>query len=148
MKLGITFGAWDLLHAGHAHFLRECAEQCDALIVGLHTNPAVERLTKHPPVQTVFERYEQLNAIAGVDKIIPYDTEHDLISIIMMYHPAIRFLGDDYREDDNFTGKQLCERIGTKLVYLPRMHDYSSAELRNRVYNDVKRKTITSTTSN
>ncbi len=34
MKIGIVFGTFDLLHAGHVHLLKECKKRCDKLIVG------------------------------------------------------------------------------------------------------------------
>lgn len=40
MTTGITFGIFDLLHAGHVMMLEEAKRQCDYLIVGLNTDPA------------------------------------------------------------------------------------------------------------
>ena len=60
MKIGITFSAFDLLHAGHIKMLEEAKRQCDYLIVGLQTDPTLDRPEKNRPVQTVVERYIQL----------------------------------------------------------------------------------------
>ena len=35
MKVGLTHGVFDLLHAGHMEHLRQCALMCDRLIVSL-----------------------------------------------------------------------------------------------------------------
>jgi len=56
MIRGFTCGAMDLLHAGHILMLKECKEQCDYLIVGLQTDPTLDRPEKHKPNQTAKER--------------------------------------------------------------------------------------------
>ena len=79
MKVGITFSTFDLLHAGHIAMLREAKNQCDYLIVGLQSDPTIDRPdSKNSPIQTMFERYLQLKAVEYVDEIIPYQTERDL----------------------------------------------------------------------
>ena len=60
MKIGIVFSAFDLLHARHIKMLEEAKRQCDYLIVGLQTDPTLDRPEKNRPVQTVVERYIQL----------------------------------------------------------------------------------------
>ena len=74
MKIGITFSAFDLLHAGHIKMLEEAKSQCDYLICGLQTDPTINRPEKNQPVQTVVERYIQLKGCRFVDEIVPYTT--------------------------------------------------------------------------
>ena len=106
-KIGITFSTFDMLHAGHVAMLREAKEHCDYLICGLQTDPTIDRPdTKNAPVQTLVERYTQLNAVEYVDEIIPYQTEQDLVDIFSMYHITVRVLGEEYREKD-FTGNPI-----------------------------------------
>jgi glycerol-3-phosphate cytidylyltransferase len=136
MRKGITFGTFDLLHAGHVDFLESCKMECDLLIVGLHVDPSVERPEKNKPIQSVFERYIQLNAVKWVDEIIPYETEKDLLNILALRDVSVRFLGSEYHEEPAFsaiTGKDLCEKLEIELMFVDRSHSYSSTELRNRV---------------
>ena len=93
MKVGFTCSSFDLLHAGHTLMLEEAKSQCDYLIVGLQTDPTIDRPTKNKPVQTVVERYLQLRACKYVDEIIPYATEQDLEDILSGMHIDIRILG-------------------------------------------------------
>lgn len=133
MKIGITFSTFDLLHAGHVAMLREAKEQCDKLIVGLQSDPSIDRPgKKNPPVQSMFERYLQLQAIRYVDEIIPYQTEKDLIDILSTIKPDIRIIGDEYK-DVSFTGKSECEKLGIKLYFNSRAHRFSTTNLRKRV---------------
>ena len=132
MRVGFTCSAWDLLHAGHVQMLREAKEQCDYLLVGLQTDPSIDRPTKNSPVQTIVERYTQLKAVSYVDEIIPYATEKDLEDILTMYHINVRILGEEYREQD-FTGKDICRKRGIELYFNFRDHRFSSSDLRRRV---------------
>ena len=126
--IGFTCGTFDLLHAGHVMMLEEVKRQCDYLIVGLQTDPSI-REGKSKPIQSVEERYIQLDAIRYVDKVIQYDTEDDLVELLKTIEPDIRFVGMDWKDNPNLTGGDLPIEIR----YNSRDHGYSSTELKNRV---------------
>lgn len=130
---GITFSAFDLLHAGHIRMLEEAKSACDYLIVGLQTDPTLDRPEKNKPAQTVVERYIQLKGCKFVDEIIPYTTEQDLDDILRAYPVDVRILGEEYK-DKNFTGREYCEKAGIKLLFNKRNHRFSSSGLRKEVY--------------
>lgn len=132
--IGFVCGAFDLFHAGHNILLRDCKSHCDKLIVGLHTDPTIDRKEKNKPIQSTFERWTQLINCKWVDEIIPYDTEQDLVNLIATTPLNIRFLGEDYL-GKNATAKDLCEQLNIKIIYLKRRHTFSSSELRNRIAN-------------
>ena len=133
--VGITFSAFDLLHAGHIVMLREAKNHCDYLIAGIQTDPTIDRPdSKNKPVQSLVERYAQLSAVKYVDEIIPYQTEQDLIDILSMYEIDVRILGDEYKEKD-FTGKDVCNKRGIDLYFNKRDHRFSTSDLRERVEN-------------
>ena len=115
-KIGITFSAFDLLHAGHIKMLEEAKTICDYLIVGLQIDPSLDRPQKNKPTQSVVERYIQLKACRSVDEIIPYNTEED------------------------FTGKQYCEDKGIQIYYNKRDHRFSSSALKKAVYEQERDK--------
>jgi glycerol-3-phosphate cytidylyltransferase len=132
VKVGIVFSTFDLLHAGHIGMLREAKDNCDYLICGLQTNPQIDRVEKNAPVQTLVERYAQLNAVKFVDEIVPYETESDVKDILELFDLDIRFLGEEYREKE-FTGKDICRKRGVQLYFNKRDHRFSSSGLRKRV---------------
>jgi len=132
MRIGFTASTFDLLHAGHVTMLREAKEQCDYLIVGLQTDPSIDRPEKNAPVQTVVERYTQLNGIKYVDEIIPYNSEKDLEDILTMYTIHVRILGEEYK-NKTFTGRSTCAKRGIELYFNKRDHRFSSSDLRERV---------------
>ena len=132
MKIGFTCSTFDLLHAGHIQMLRDAREQCDYLICGLQVDPSLDRKDKNSPVQTIVERYTQLNAVRYVDEIIPYQTEKDLEDILNMLHIDVRILGEEYK-NKTFTGRAICAKRGIELFFNKREHRFSSSDLRNRV---------------
>jgi glycerol-3-phosphate cytidylyltransferase len=132
MKTGITFSAFDLLHAGHVKMLEEAKLRCDYLIVGLQTDPTLDRPEKNKPTQSVVERYIQLKACKFVDEIVPYATEQDLEDILQAFDINMRIVGDEYMEKD-FTGRSYCEEKGIELYFNSRDHRFSSSSLRKVV---------------
>ena len=116
--------------------LREARANCDYLIVGLQSDPTIDRAdTKNKPIQTMVERYAQLNALHLVDEIVPYQTEEDLIDILELFAIDVRFLGEEYREKE-FTGKDVCRKRGIDLHFNKRDHRFSTSDLRKRVCKD------------
>lgn len=132
MIVGFTCGAFDLLHAGHIVMLKECKDQCDKLVVGLHTDPSIDRAEKNKPIQTTYERFIQLKGCRYVDEVIPYDTEIDLINILSIENINVRFLGIEYK-GTRITGERICINRNINLIYTTRYHNYSSTELRSRM---------------
>jgi glycerol-3-phosphate cytidylyltransferase len=132
IRVGITFSAFDLLHAGHIKMLEEAKSQCDYLIVGLQTDPTLDRPEKNRPIQTVVERYIQLKACKPVNEIVPYATEQDLEDILRAFKIDVRIVGDEYK-DKNFTGRPYCEEKGIELYFNTRDHRFSSSNLRKIV---------------
>jgi glycerol-3-phosphate cytidylyltransferase len=132
MKTGITFSAFDLFHAGHVKMLEEAKRHCDYLIVGLQTDPTIDRPEKNKPTQSVVERYIQLKGCKFVDEIVPYATEQDLEDILRAFHVDMRIVGDEYK-DKNFTGRAYCEEKGIELYFNTRDHRFSSSSLRKEV---------------
>lgn len=132
MKTGFTCSTFDLFHAGHIIMLKEAKAQCDYLIAGLQVDPTIDRPHKNKPVQSVFERFVQLQACKYVDEIVVYSTEKDLVDILLSYPINIRILGDEYEYRD-FTGRQECITRGIKFYFNKREHSFSTTELRQRV---------------
>ena len=133
MKIGITCSTFDLLHTGHILMLKEAKQHCNYLICALQVDPTIDRPTKNKPTQSVVERYTQLKAVKYVDEIIPYVTELELEEIFLSYQIDVRIIGSDYI-GKQFTAKEICRERGIDIIYNKRDHDYSTTELRNRIW--------------
>ena len=130
--IGITCSSFDLLHAGHIKMLEEAKQHCDFLICALQTDPTIDRPEKNKPVQSIVERWIQLDAVKYVDQIVPYTTEEDLETIFKSFKLDVRIIGEEYRDQD-FTARDICEKQNIKVIYNSRGHDWSSSGLRNRI---------------
>lgn len=135
LKIGFTSSAFDLLTPGHVYMLEIAKSKCDYLVVGLLSYPTIDRPdTKNKPIQTLLERFIQLQAIKGIDLIVPFDTEKDLETIIKMIEPDIRIVGKEY-EGTEHTGWNLCP-----IYYNKRNNHFSSTEIRNRIAKLIEKK--------
>ena len=133
-KIGFTCSCFDLFHAGHIMMLKESKSIFDHLIFGLQTDPTIDRPEKNKPIQSIFERYVQLEACKYVDEIVVYATEKELLDILHSYPINIRIVGDEYK-DKEFTGKELSH---IEMYYNSRNHSFSTTELRMRVIEKYK----------
>lgn len=132
-KIGITFSTFDMLHAGHIAMLSEARNHCDYLICGLQTDPTIDRPdTKNRPVQSIVERQIQLAACRYVDEVVVYQTEQDLVDLLLILPLDVRILGVEYADKD-FTGRDECYDRGIEIVFNDRDHSFSSSSLRRRV---------------
>ena len=132
MKKGITFGAFDLFHAGHILMLEEAKTVCDYLIVAIQSDPSLDREAKNSPVQSVEEREIQVSACRYVDEVIIYDREADLLEILDTFSWDVRILGDEYQDKD-FTGR---EKYLDRCYFNKRPHNFSTSELRKRITSE------------
>jgi glycerol-3-phosphate cytidylyltransferase len=135
--IGFTCGAFDLTHAGHYLMFEEVRKKCDYLIVGLQTDPSIDRKNKNKPVQSLKERLIQLKACKYIDKIIIYKNEIDLYKLLKKLRPNIRFMGTDWKNKPNYSRDKLP---GMKVIYNSRNHNYSSTNLRKRILKKIKNK--------
>ena len=138
-KTGFVASSFDIYHPGYAMMLKECRENCDYLVVGLHENPTWEREDKNTPILSLHERFLILKSIRYIDEIAPYRHEGELLNLLQFYKPDIRFLGSDYDNSEmknKITGRLLCKNIH----YISRLHEYSSSRIRKKIYEEEKYK--------
>lgn len=105
-RIGITFCTFDTYQAKWMRTFKEAKKVCDYLIVCLHVDPSIEKPTKRKPIQSVQERYLLLRDISHIDKIIPYETEADIIEILKIMRPDVRIIGAKWK-GRKYTGYEL-----------------------------------------
>lgn len=128
MKVGLFPMVADVLHSGHVLAIEEAKKHCDYLIVALHCNPIYKN-----PIQSIYERYIQLRAIKWVDEVIPYQNIDDARRMLSSLQYDIYFLGSDYVGKE-FEGIEVLESLNKEIYYLPRNHEFSSTNLKDRIY--------------
>jgi glycerol-3-phosphate cytidylyltransferase len=127
-KVGVIAGNFDVIHPGYIKMFKECKENCDEFIILLHTDPTIERPEKIKPILSVEERDEMLMSIKYIDNVFTYTTEKELIELISLLNPSVRFLGDDYK-GNNFTGSHL----NIPIHYLDRSHGWSTTKFKTLI---------------
>ena len=143
-KTGFIASTFDIMHPGYVLMLKECKDNCNYLVVGLHENPVWERQEKNSPIMSLNERFLVLKSIRYIDEIAPYSNESELTNLLNFYNPDIRFLGSDYNTPEmkkKITGRFLCKEF----YYINRFHDYSSSGIRTKIYEAEKYKVDTET---
>ena len=133
MKIGVTAGNFDVIHPGYIKMFNECMENCDYLVVLLHTDPSIERPEKMKPILSVAERREILYAL-DIHGVITYDTEKELYYMLKDGNYNVRFLGDDYI-DKSFTGDDL----EIPIHYITRDHGWSTTKFKKLIADEVQR---------
>ena len=136
-KLGFTCSCFDILHCGHAIMLEDASKNCDVLVIGLQTDPTLDRAEKNKPVQSYDERKIMINAIKYVDEVIEYATESDLLNILVYLNPDVRVLGTDWNGKE-YTGHHL----EIPIHWHRRDHNWSTSYLRKRVAYAEERKRL------
>lgn len=132
MKIGLFPICGDILHAGHLMALEEAKDNCDYLIVALNTHPDGKK-----PIQSVFERFTQLDAVKFIDKIIPYQGKADLELLASCLNYQVRFIGDDYMNKP-WDGQLQEAKRGIQPYYIKRsQHFLSSTNIKNRIADNV-----------
>ena len=101
------------------------------------TDPTISRPdSKNKPIQSILERWFELQAIDGVDEVIPFDTEEDLADMIKILGPDLRFVGEEYKGKPH-TGHDI---EGTTIIYNKRRHNYGSTQLREKIQESNNKK--------
>ena len=132
MIKGVIAGNFDVMHPGYIKMFKECAENCDCLVVYLHSDPSIERPHKLKPILSVKERTEMLLELKSVCEVIDYTYEAQLYELLKVGEFDIRFLGSDYI-NESFTGDDLKIPIH----YLDRSHGWSTTKFKNLIASSI-----------
>tara|TARA_B100001093_G_C26680447_1_gene950177 strand:- start:396 stop:809 length:414 start_codon:yes stop_codon:yes gene_type:complete len=131
MVKGAIAGNFDVMHPGYIKMFKECAENCDCLIVLLHSDPSIERPHKLKPILSTKERREMLSELKSVCDVFEYNYEAQLYDLLKMGEFDIRFLGDDY-VNKPFTGDDLKIPIH----YINRDHGWSTTRYKQMLIDN------------
>ena len=124
-NIGFMCGTFDLLHAGHIMAFIEAKKYCKILVVGINVGENIDSIInpkKSKPIFDINDRKLILENIKLIDKVYVYKNEEELISLMKLIKPDVRFLGDDYK-NSKITGRDLCSNIH----YIDRSHGKSSS---------------------
>ena len=132
-KVVFTNGCFDILHAGHVHYLEEARCLGNKLVIGLNTDQSIQRLDKSParPIQSQDSRAMVLAALDSVSLVVLFDedTPKELIETL---NPNILVKGADYQIDQIVGGSHVIANGGEvkTLEFLP---DYSTSKIEQKI---------------
>ena len=124
MKKVITYGTFDLLHAGHINLLRRAKELGDYLIVVVSTDEFNWNEKQKRCYFSYEERKKLVEAVRYVDLVLPEENWEQKLSDIKEYKVDTFVMGDDLKEKFDFL-KKYCD-----VIYLPRTEGISTTKIK------------------
>lgn len=127
----MTNGCFDILHAGHVHYLNEARKLGDRLIVAVNSDDSVKRL-KGPtrPINSAENRMLVLDALSCVDWVVMFkdDTPKDIIDAIV---PDKLVKGGDYIVED-IVGYETVTKAGGEVLTIDLTPGCSTTNIINK----------------
>ena len=128
-----TNGCFDILHAGHVHYLQKTASLADFFIVGVNSDDSVKRLEKSParPLQNESSRSAVMSALGCVDAVVIFD-EDTPKEIIEKITPNILVKGGDYEIKD-IVGADWVIQNGGRVTTIEFLPGYSTTAIEKKI---------------
>jgi len=108
-KVVFTNGCFDIIHAGHVHYLRQAKSLGDLLIVAINSDESVKKLKPERPIISEKERIEVVAALEMVDYVTVFkeDTPYELIKILK---PDVLVKGGDWKVEE-IVGSDIVKEV-------------------------------------
>ncbi len=100
----LTLGTFDILHSGHLWLLKVCSMVAGdgEVIVGVNTDEFVSEYKPSPPILTLAERTDMLQATMYVDRVYPNPGGNEQKGLISLLKPAFIVVGDEWSSRDYY----------------------------------------------
>ncbi len=135
--IALANGVFDLFHVGHLRYLRGAKAEADLLVVAVNSDVST-RLNKGPgrPVVPEAERAEILEALAGVDHVVLFDSK-DVVPVIRALRPDVHVKGTDYPPETIPEAAEV-RAYGGRVAVAGDPKDHSTSELIGKLANGRK----------
>jgi len=140
-----TGGTFDLFHAGHVKFLKQCkkiAGQDGRVVVSLNTDEFIQAYKGKAPVMSFAERKAVLMSCRYVDSVVENIGGADSKPAILNVLPDFVVIGDDWAKKDYYAQMQFTQdwldELKIVLCYVPYTAGVSTTELKKRIVNSDK----------
>jgi rfaE bifunctional protein nucleotidyltransferase chain/domain len=130
-RIGLTCGAFDVLHAGHVEYLTRAHEHCDRLIVAINSDASIQAYKD--PLRPVNKQEHRLFVVAGLEAVdaVTLMPETRPAALIQLLEPEVYIKGGDYTPED-LRSKPLVESHGGRVVCIPVSFDTSTSAILER----------------
>ncbi|MGZ8794276.1 MAG: adenylyltransferase/cytidyltransferase family protein [Gaiellaceae bacterium] len=129
MRVGITFGTFDLLHVGHVNILERAKAVCDYLVVGVSTDQLTISKKGVAPVYSLEERLKIVSSLRVVDFVFREESLEQKADYIRQFRADVLIMGQDWAGKFDHLG-DLCE-----VLYLPRTPHISTTQVRAEIFS-------------
>ena len=132
LKVVLTNGCFDLLHAGHVALLERARRLGDVLIVALNSDRSVRAL-KGPgrPITPAGDRARLIAALESVDHVVMFN-EATPARLVARLKPDVLVKGADWAAAA-IAGGDSVSRRGGRVVRVPLLKGYSTSRLIERI---------------
>ncbi len=133
-KVVFTNGCFDILHIGHARYLKEAKDCGDILIVGLNSDQSVKKLKGNSrPIISENDRAEMLSHLEAVDFVIIFDEETPL-NLIKKIKPDVLVKGGDWKINQ-IVGSDIVLKNGGEVKSLSFIDGISTSKIIEKIQN-------------
>jgi len=123
-----TNGVFDLLHPGHVDILTKARRLGDSLVVGVNSDASVRRLKgEGRPIRSEAERAYVLAGLEAVDRVVVFDEDTPLESILAL-KPDVIAKGGDYTVDA-IVGAKEVQGWGGRVEVIPLTPGHSTTSI-------------------
>lgn len=131
-KIVTTNGCFDIIHAGHARYLKQAKELGDILIVCLNSDESVRKL-KGPsrPINHEDDRAEVISSLESVNYVVIFG-EDTPINVLTRIKPDIHVKGGDYTEE-TLPETEVIKKNGGKICFIPFVEGRSTTNIINKI---------------
>ncbi len=131
-KIGFTSGVFDILHAGHVHFLQYASRLCDILVVGVNSDSSVKKYKGNfRPIINEQQRIRIMAALESIDYVFIFSERWNKNNIELL-KPDYYLKAGDYTSQQ-LTSSNLVKKYGGKVKIIPIKEETSTTQIIERI---------------